>query len=130
MATALANDFSFYEQTPAEARAGATLSTDQIQHIQNKLAMAATEKINIEDNPLNPMLAALQRAKLDGEIGAYRSMIIGHQSAVSEAYEEAEAIAQLQQQKVKMVNAYEAFRQNDKSRSVSAIVSPPSAHQS
>jgi len=121
MATQMANDFTYFDQSPAEARAGSILSVDQIQSIQNKLAIAAIEKINIEDNPLNPQIASLRRAKLDGEIGAYRFLIIGSEEAVKAAYDEAAATARLDEQKRQYNNAYQVFSAGSKVSSPSTI---------
>lgn len=124
MATQLACDFTFFERTPEEMRAGETLTVDNIQNIQNLLALAATEKLNIEDNPLNPHLSALQRAKLDGEIGAYRTLIISSQAAVKETYDIATAAAKLQQQQAEIQSAYAQFTSKKDSNASGSSAAP------
>lgn len=112
MATMMATDFSFFELTPAEYRAGCTLTSANIQCIQNLLCMAATELLNIEDDPMRPDLAKLQRAKLQGEIGAYRSIITNHQHAIDEARTELEDAKIIAQQKEFHKSAYASFNKD------------------
>lgn len=112
MATIMANDFSFFELTPAEYRSGCTLTADNIHCIQNLLCMAATELLNIEDDPMRPDLAKLQRAKLQGEIGAYRSIITNHQHAIDEARTELEDAVIIAKQKELHKSAYASFGKN------------------
>lgn len=114
MATQIACDFTFFQRTPEEARAGAILTVDNVQHIQNLLAMASMEFLNTEDNPLNPGLVSLIRAKLQGEIGCYRSLLNGSMAAVQENYDLAILAAELDKQKETMQSAYAQFNNGTK----------------
>lgn len=112
MATQLASDFTFYDRTPEEARNGSILTADNIIHIQNLLGLAAVTLLNIESDPTNPGLAELQRAKLQGEIGAYRTLINTSREAEAEVFEEAKTRAQIEEQKQKYADKYEMFKNN------------------
>ena len=71
MSTLIPNRFSTYELTAQEALQGAVLTTLQKHVLQNHLANAAMEQVNLEYDALNPTKFAQEQASLKGQIDAY-----------------------------------------------------------
>ena len=75
MAQLLTNTFAVYDLTEEEALQGSILTIQQVQVIQNLLAGAAEEKLNLELDPLNPVKFAQEEASLKGQIDILRYLL-------------------------------------------------------
>lgn len=64
------NQFQSWTLTPEEFLQGGLLTSLQKQVIQNQIASVATQKINLEFKPAQPLEFAQQEAHLRGQIDA------------------------------------------------------------
>lgn len=78
------NSFASYVLTVHEERAGKTLSSAQLQVIQNKLSQAAHQRINVDFNTVDGNSSLKDSAWLDGQITAYRTMLSDHADVAQE----------------------------------------------
>lgn len=69
MAHILPSSFTRYSLTPEEQSSGQSLTTTNLQVIQNYICDAAEEKLALKFDPANPMLFAQREAELTGQIG-------------------------------------------------------------
>jgi hypothetical protein len=79
MAKQIANQFTQYEfESEAEERDSCILNPGSVMNIQNKLALAALERANLEHDPLQPYLGIQREAALKGEMNAYQFLLDQH----------------------------------------------------
>lgn len=84
MAKLLANQFTQYEfESDAEERDSCILNPGSVINIQNKLALAALERANLEHDPLQPYLGIQREAALKGEMNAYQFLLDQHFAVLS-----------------------------------------------
>ena len=75
MAKQLNNEFSSYDLTEDEVVQGSILSIAQKHVLQNKIAVAASEKLAIEFDVNNPNTFIQQEAYKKGELAALQFML-------------------------------------------------------
>lgn len=68
MARIVPNTFTTYELSSEEQKAGYTLTTANLQTIQNLISTAAQLKVNLTFDPDNPSKFLQEEARLNGEI--------------------------------------------------------------
>ena len=78
------NSFSSFSLTPEELQSGSILSADQKRVIQNLICECAEEKLNLIQDPLNPLKYIQEDAYLRGKIDILKWLI-----EASTAYEAA-----------------------------------------
>lgn len=71
----LDSSFQRWELTDREYILGSVLTTSQKQVIQNQLVQLAEEKINLEQDPLNPLKHIQKEAYLRGQIDALKYLL-------------------------------------------------------
>ena len=81
MATLLNNEFAHYEFTEEEEIQGAIFNTLQKQVIQTLLAERAEERLSLKFDPKNPNEFVQQEASLQGQIEAYKYLLIASLAA-------------------------------------------------
>jgi hypothetical protein len=75
MSHLITTSFSRFSLTQEEAVSGQTLTTQNIQFMQNLMCDAAEEKLALKFDPFNPMEFAQREAELMGQIGILRMLI-------------------------------------------------------
>lgn len=75
MAHQVVTTFTRYSLTQEEAQSGQTLTTQNIQVMQNLMCDAAEEKLALKFDPQNPMEFAQREAELMGQIGILKMLI-------------------------------------------------------
>lgn len=73
--------FTAYELTMEELKAARTLGTEQRAYYQTLMTDAATERLSIETDPLNPLQHLQQEAYLKGQIDIL-NMLLADRSVV------------------------------------------------
>ena len=68
MSYIIPSSFTKYHLTPEEELRGQTLTTENIQVIQNHICDLAEERLNTRFDPLNPLAFAQREAELTGQI--------------------------------------------------------------
>lgn len=69
------NPFQSWNLTPEEYLQGGMLTTAQKQVIQNQIASVATQKINLEFTPNDPLVFAQSEAHLRGQLDALNYLL-------------------------------------------------------
>jgi len=72
----IAGTFTYYQLTDREVLAGSILTSDQKAVIQNELAQAADNKLNLDFDPLNPTKFAQDEAFLKGQMSILRVLLL------------------------------------------------------
>jgi hypothetical protein len=70
------NQFQSWNLTPEEYLQGGLLTITQKQVIQNQIASVATQKINLQYTPADPLGFAQQEAHLRGQIDALNYLLV------------------------------------------------------
>lgn len=81
MARLQENPFTSWKLSEEEFRLGSTLTELNLKLIQNEIADAALEKLNLTFDPTNPLKFAQQEAELGGKIRALQYLIDLHTHA-------------------------------------------------
>lgn len=92
MATVSTTNSSFlrYDLTPEELLVGSILTTLHIQCIQNQIAEAAEQRINIRIDPQNPLASLQEEAELQGRILALKYLITLSENAEAQLVQSAQ----------------------------------------
>jgi hypothetical protein len=75
MSYILPSTFTRYSLNQEEIIAGQTLTTSNLQLIQNYIVDAAEEKLGLKFDPLNPLAFAQREAELQGQIGILKMLV-------------------------------------------------------
>jgi hypothetical protein len=75
MATQIPSTFTQYQLTPEEQQSAQTLTTLNLQHMQNLICDAAEKRIAMTLDPNNPVAYAQEAAELQGQIGILKYLV-------------------------------------------------------
>lgn len=75
MSHIIPSTFTRYSLTQEEIIRGQTLTTDNLNLLQNYMCDAAEEKLSLKFDPLNPIVFAQREAELQGQIGILKMLI-------------------------------------------------------
>ena len=75
MSHLLPSSFSRYSFTPEDQLTAQTLTTLNLQHLQNLICAAAEEKLALKFDPVNPLSYAQREAELQGQIGILKYLV-------------------------------------------------------
>ena len=75
MAYQIPSTFTRYHLTSEELISGQTLTTPNLQLLQNYICDAAEEKLALKFDPTNPLVFAQREAELHGQIGILKMLI-------------------------------------------------------
>lgn len=75
MSYILPSTFTRYHLTSEEQISGQTLTTPNLQLLQNYICDAAEEKLSLKFDTLNPMQFAQREAELQGQIGILKMLV-------------------------------------------------------
>lgn len=75
MAHPIPSTFTRYHLTSEEQLSGQTLTTSNLQLLQNYICDAAEEKLALKFDPTNPLVFAQREAELQGQIGILKMLI-------------------------------------------------------
>ena len=75
MSHLLPSTFSRYHLTEDEQAQAYSLSTLNLQHLQNLICSAAEEKLSMKFDPSNPLAFAQREAELQGQIGILKYLV-------------------------------------------------------
>lgn len=75
MSHTIPSTFSSYHLTQEELQSAQTLTTLNIQYIQNLICDAAEKRIAMTLDPLNPVAYAQEAAELQGQIGILKYLV-------------------------------------------------------
>jgi hypothetical protein len=75
MSYVIPSTFTQYQLTPEELQSAQTLTTLNLQHLQNLICDAAEKRIAMILDPNNPVAYAQEAAELQGQIGILKYLV-------------------------------------------------------
>ena len=75
MSYQIPSTFTQYSLTPEEQQSAQTLTTLNLQHLQNLICDAAEKRIAMTLDPNNPVAYAQEAAELQGQIGILKNLV-------------------------------------------------------
>lgn len=75
MAYPIPSTFTRYHLTSEEQISGQTLTTSNLQLLQNYICDAAEEKLALKFDPTNPLVFAQREAELQGQLGILKMLV-------------------------------------------------------
>ena len=75
MSYQIPSTFTQYSLTPEEQQSAQTLTTLNLQHLQNLICDAAEKRIAMTLDPNNPVAYAQEAAELQGQIGILKYLV-------------------------------------------------------